>query len=64
MDPNPKEISVSKLQSLQHVEGVNELLEAMRANKPEVELKRILLRHPRLMATFLVSRDKYFSASK
>ena len=61
---DPKDFSVSRLQSLQHVEGVNELLEAMKANKPEVELKRILLRHPRLMATFLVSRDKYYSKFK
>ena len=59
-----KEISQSRLQSLQHVEGVYELLEAMRANKPEVELKRILLRHPRLMAQFIVSRDNYFSRPK
>ena len=59
-----KENSQSRLQSLQHVEGVYELLEAMRANKPEVELKRILLRHPRLMAQFIVSRDNYFSRPK
>ena len=59
-----KDNSSSRLQSLQHVEGVYELLEAMRANKPEVELKRILLRYPRLMATFIVSRDNYFSRPK
>ena len=59
-----KNVSPSRLQSLQHVEGVYELLEAMRANKPEIELKRILLRHPRLMATFLISRDNYFSRPK
>ena len=61
---DPKDFSVSRLQSLQHVEGVYELLEAMRANKPEIELKQILLRHPRLMATFLISRDNYFSRPK
>ena len=59
-----KDNSSSRLQSLQHVEGVYELLEAMRANKPEIEIKRILLRHPRLMATFIISRDNYFTRPK
>ena len=49
-----------RLQSLQHVEGVYELLEAMRAKKSQEELKRILLRHPRLMAIFIVSQPNYF----
>ena len=62
MDPNPKEPqqSPSRLQSLQHVEGAYELLEAMRAQKPQEEIMRILLRHPRLMASFIITRDKYF----
>ena len=58
---NPFAQSSSRLQSLQHVEGAYELLEAMRANKSQEELKRILLRYPRLMAYFIVSQPNYFS---
>lgn len=47
--------------SLQHVEGAQELLEALRTKKPQEEIMRILLRHPRLMASFIITRDKYFS---
>ena len=46
---------------LQHVEGSQELLEALRTKKPQEEIMRILLRHPRLMASFIITRDKYFS---
>ena len=47
--------------SLQNVEGAQELLEALRTKKPQEEIMRILLRHPRLMASFIITRDKYFS---
>ena len=47
--------------SLQNVEGAQELLEALRTRKPQEEVMRILLRHPRLMASFIITRDKYFS---
>ena len=47
--------------SVQSVEGAQELLEALRTKKPQEEIMRILLRHPRLMASFIITRDKYFS---
>ena len=56
----PQNISVSQLQSLQHVQGAYELLEALRANKPKEEIMRIYLKHPRLMANFIMSQDNYF----
>ena len=47
--------------SVQSVEGAQELLEALRTKKPQEEVMRILLRHPRLMASFIITRDKYYS---
>ena len=57
----PKDISIARLQSLQHVRGAYELLAAMKANKSKEEIMRIYLRYPPLMANFIISRDNYFS---
>ena len=56
-DINSKSINAS----LQHVEGAYELLEAIRNKKSEEEIKRILLRHPRLMASFIITKNRYYS---
>ena len=56
----PGDISISELQALRHVPGAYELMEAMRANKPREEIMRIMLKHPRLMASYIVSRDSYY----
>ena len=56
-----KDFKSSLNASLQHVEGAYELLEALRTKKPQEEVMRILLCHPRLMASFIITRDKYYS---
>ena len=54
----PSDISLSDLYSIQHVQGAYELMNAIRANKPQEEIMRIILRNPRLMATLLVAKQK------
>ena len=57
---HPRDISMSDIQSLRHVEGAYELMEAMRANKSQEEIMRIILRNPRLMAKLIVSKSRYY----
>ena len=56
----PGDISIHELQALRHVPGAYEVMAAMRANKSREEIMRIMLRNPRLMASYIVSRDNYF----
>jgi len=58
---NPSDISLSDLHRIQHVQGAYELMNAIRANKPQEEIMRIILRNPRLMATLLVAKNCYYS---
>ena len=46
--------------TLKEWNGINELLEAMKANKSQEEIMRILRRHPELMASFIIARDEKF----
>ena len=57
---NPRDITLSDLQSLRHLAGACELMEAMRTNKSQEEIKRIILRHPRLMATLIIYKGNYY----
>ena len=56
----PGDISIHELQALRHVPGAYELMAAIRANKSREEIMRIMLRNPRLMASYIVSRDNYY----
>ena len=46
---------------LRHVPGADEVIQAMRANKSQDEILRIFLRYPRLVASFIVSRDPFYA---
>lgn len=58
---NPRNITLSEMYGLRHVPGADEVIQAMRANKSQDEILRIFLRYPRLVASFIVSRDPFYA---
>ena len=64
MKPSIVQREEPQLQSTLYVIAFLELREAMRANKPQEEIQRILLSSPRLMASFIINRSKYLARRK
>ena len=48
---------------LQYRKSVFELQEAMKSRKPPVEVKRILLSNPKLMAAFMKEKAKFTASN-
>ena len=59
-----KEAKREETNSLQFRKSVFELQEAMKTNKPQAEVKRILVSNPKLMAAYIKEKNKYSGNKK